>query len=640
MGDILSNGVSALVAFQQSLATVSNNISNVNTPGYTLERVNLSEQTPQPTGAGYIGNGVLATGVQRVYSQFLNQQVVSSTASDQQLQTLYQLSSQVDNLLGSSQAGLSTALQQFSSALQTVANDPTSAANRQALVSQGDALVQTFHSVSGQLSSLGGSVNQSLANDAGQITTIAQGIAQLNQKIVASGSASSAGQAPNALLDQRDALVTKLAKLVSVTTTTQSNGALNVFIGNGQGLVVGTTAGTLSAVPSATNAAQTDLTLSFGKQATVVTDQLNGGDVGGLLQFQSQVLTPSINALGRIAIGMASQFNAQQHLGVDQNGQIGGDMFSVPTTQVLTNASGTSSVTASVQNPALLTTSDYQLSYSGSAWTLTRLSDGTNVALSGNGTATSPLTGDGLSIVVSGTPQAGDRYLLQPTGQAAQQISMAFSDPTKIAAAAAVTVNAAVDSAGNPLNSGNAQFSGVAATGAATLPLGSDITFTYNSSTQTFSYSGGASGSFTYNPATDSGKTFTAAGIQFQITGTPANGDQFVMSNTGSGSGDNTNALAMAGLMNQKTLSNNTASFSDAYAQLVASVGTQTQQADTGQKAQAALLQQAQQARDSVSGVNLDQQAAKLVQFQQSYQAAAKVIATGQTLFQSLLQAV
>ncbi len=639
MGDILSNGVSALLAFQRSLATVSHNISNVNTPGYTRQRTDLSTRPPQFTGVGYIGTGVQVTGIERVYDAFLNRQVVTNTASESQFAQFHQLAGQVDNLLGNQSAGLNASLQRFFGALQDVANDPTSTAVRQTLLSSGQSLVQTFHTLSGQLNSLNADVNQALTTHAADITGLAQGIAKLNGAIVNAQGAGS-GAAPNDLLDQRDALVAKLAKLVGVSTVKEGNGALDVYIGSGQALVVGLKSATLATVDNTPDSSRKDLTLSFGGPPVVVTAQITGGQLGGMLQFRKAVLDPAFNGLGRVAVGLARNFNNQHKLGMDLKGRMGGDFFTEPQPQVLSAPGNGGSATVTIADTSKLTTSDYRLTYNGSAYTLTRLSDGQTVPLTGSGTTANPFTADGLSIVVGTGAAAGDQYLIRPTHDGAAQIGLAITEPDRVAAAAPVRIGPAVDSTGTSTNAGTGAFGKITATAAATLPLSSDITFTYDSTAKTFNYSGGASGSFAYDPATDSGKTFTAAGVEFTITGTPANGDKFVMSNNTGGVGDNRNALLLGALPGTPLLAGKTATYSDAYGQLVAGVGSQTQQADIAQKAQAALLQQARQAQSSVSGVNLDEEAAKMIRFQQAYQAAARIITVSDTVFQTLLNAV
>lgn len=640
MADLLATGVSALLAYQSSLSTVGHNIANVNTPGYSRQRVDLSPQPAQFTGAGYIGTGVQATGVARVYDQFLNNQVVTNTSGQSQLQQFYQLASQVDNLLGSSSSGVSPAMQKFFNSVQDVANDPTSTATRQVMLSSGQSLVQTFHTLSDQLTSLDSGINQNLTTAASDITSLAQGIAQLNQQIV-NAQAAGQGVTPNDLLDQRDALVAKLAKKVAVTTTTESNGALDVFIGSGQSLVVGLKAATLATANNTLDPSRKDLTLTFGTQSVVVTNQITGGEVGGMLQFRKEVLDPAFNGLGRLAIGLAGSFNKQHNLGVDQNGQLGGNFFNLPPPQVLPNPGNSGSISVGYDKVVNLTASDYSLNYNGASYVLTRLSDGKIVPMSGSGTAANPFVADGLSIVVGPGAAAGDQYLIRPTRQGAAGIDVAITDPSKIAAAAPVLINGATDATGTPTNAGTGSFTNITATTRSALPLSGNVTFTYDSAAKVFNYSGGASGSFAYDPAVDNGKTFSAAGINFTVTGTPANGDQFVMSNnTTAGSGDNRNALLLGGLQGQPLLASGTATYSDTYGQLVADVGSQTQQANVAQQAQAALLQQSQQARDAVSGVNLDEEAAKMVQFQQAYQAAARIISVSDTVFQTLLSAV
>ena len=648
-GDMLSAAVSGLLAFQTEMATVSNNIANVNTPGYSRERVQLTPSAPQFTGAGYIGTGVQVSTIQRVYDQYLTGQLNSATSANSQLQNYYQLATQVGNLLADPQAGLSPNLQSFFNAVQGVANDPSSTSARQVMLSQGQSLVSNFHYLDSQLSSLDSGVNTQISTSVNQINSLASSIAKLNGQIEQlQGTAG--GQSPNTLLDQRDELINQLSQQVAVSTVPQSDGSVSVFIGTGQMLVVGTNTSALSAVANPYDATRSEVGYTVGGTTTVISNQITGGTLGGALAFRDQVLNPSENALGQVAIGLASSFNAQNRLGMDLNGNINQNFFNtidVSSPKVLASSTNTGSppatISATVTNVSALTASDYRLDRTATGYTLTRLSDNSVTNLTTFPGAAQTVDGVTLSLT-AGNIAVGDSFMIEPTRTAAADIGVAISNTSQIAAAAPISTAVATDASGVPTNQGTGAISAGSVTNTTNLPLSGDITLTYDATTQQFNVTGGPGGTLSYNSTTDSGgKQFSFpgyGGITFTISGVPANGDSFVISNNSNAVSDNRNALALAGLATQSTLANGTASYNGAYSNLIANVGTQTQNADTSSTAQKAVLNQVTQEQNSVSGVNLDQEAANLVQFQQAYQAAAQMISTSSTLFQSLLAAV
>ena len=553
---LLGIATSGLMAFQRDLATTGHNIANVDTPGYSRQTVELTEQTPQFTGAGFVGNGVDVATVTRSYDDFLNSQVRTSTSAYSQLDAYNSMATQVDSLLGDQATSLSPSLQAFFNAVQDVANDPTSTAARQVMLTQGQTLTQTFNTLNGQLNDLRNQTNQGLASSVDTVNTLATGIASLNQQIVSALGQSGGTQPPNDLLDQRNQLVEQLSSQVDTNVVTQNDGSLSVYIGSGQALVMGASASQLKVQDSVYDPNQKDIALAAGGSASVVvTNSLGGGKIGGLLDFTNRVLDPAQNALGRIAVGLSLQFNAQHKLGTDLNGQPGVNFFAEPSVnaqgEVFPRSGSTGTVTVNYSDADLLQASDYQLTYDGSnppganAYTLTRLSDQKVVASNATGDFTGAGSVDGLAIKLSGATSAGS-FLIRPTQQAAGGIGMNLTDPSQIAASASPT-------------------------------------------------------------------------------GAP---------------GDNRNALALAGLQTRQQLLGGKASYQDAYNTIVGDVGTLTQAAGVNSTAQKNLLDQVTQQRDSVSGVNLDEEAANLVKFQQSYQAVAQLVTVVNSTFDTLLSAV
>ena len=648
-GDLLGTSISGLLAFQRALSVTGHNVSNVNTPGYSRQRADLVTRPPTPSGDGFIGNGVTVNSVERIVDGFINGQMRAATAANGQLQEFYRLASQVDNLLADPQAGLAPSLQRFFGAVSDVANDPSSIPARQVLLSEAQSLADRFHYLDQRLESLRNGVNTQITNTVSEINGLASGIAAMNRDI-ALASGTGAGQPPNDLLDQRDELVRQLAERVAVTTVPQDDGALNVFIGNGQTLVVGGNASRLDVVGNPYDPTRKEVAITAGPISSIVSDMLTGGTLGGALQFRNEMLDSAQNALGRTAIGLAATFNDQHRLGQDLNNALGGDFFTAidnSSPRVLSTSAATVSVSVSDVNA--LTTSDYRLDYDGATYTVTRLSD--NAAVYSNAAFPGAIASEGLTFTLTaGVVAAGNSFLIQPTRTGARDIGLALSDVRRIAAAGPLRSAEATNASGVPTNTGSGRIGAAMASNTTSLPLAANITLTFDPDAggvgvPGFVVGGGAPTPLLYNPATQgNGATLTLGGayngISFSVSGTPATGDSFVISNNTGGVSDNRNALALADLRTQQLLGNGAATYEAAYGQLVADVGIQTHRADINRSAQQALLNRVTGERESVSGVNLDEEAANLMRFQQAYQAAAQMVAVSDTVFQTLLGVV
>jgi len=633
MGDMMSTGVTGLLAFQTALDTISNNISNVNTPGYSVETANLVTNPSTPTANGWIGQGVTASTVTRSYSDFLDAQTRTATSSYNQYNTTAGLADNINSMFDDPSTGLSATLQSFSQSIQAMANAPAQDSTRQAVLNQAQSVIAQFQAYQQNLNQLGAQVNTQIQSETSTISSLAQSIASLNQSIMAAQNNGS-GQAPNALLDQRNQLVDELSQHISVTTVQQSDGSLSVFIGSGQSLVTGGQASSLSATPDQFGSGQLDISVTTPTSTTDITSQLSGGSLGGLLQFRNTMLIPGQNALGQAAVTLTSLVNTQNAAGLDENGDIGGALLAVGGPQVLTSRdnAGTADVTAAVSDLGGLTTSNYDLEYDGTNWNMTDTVTGQSTPLTASTAGgVTTLTGAGLTLTVTGAAQAGDQFLVEPTGNAVAGMSLLTTDPAKIAAAGPLVASA------TSTNTGSASIA------SATVP---DLT-AWTRGNYTLSFTDPSDYTITdANGNTVATGTYTAGtpisfnGINVSLTGTPAAGDSFTVDDNAGGTGDNSNALQMAAILNSKVLNGGTASLTDAVNSYVGSVGLLTSQAQNGATAQQSVMTTAQTAQQSVSGVNLDQEAANLLQYQQAYQAAAQVIAASQTLFQSLITAI
>jgi len=636
---IFSVGISALNAAQVGVQTASHNIANASTAGYTRQQIIQTTATPMFTGGGYVGQGTDVQTIQRVYNQYVNSQLMTAQTGASEMDTYSTQIQQIDNLLGDPNAGLTPALSAFFKGMQELTANPSSISSRQAALSAGQSLVSSFQSLNDQITQIRDGVNQQITDEVTNINALATQLADINQRIILA-QATGANQPPNDLLDQRDQILTNLNKEVRTQTVQQSDGTFSVFIGNGQPLVVGSQASQLQAVQDSSDPRSTTLALkaTYGSTMTLNESLITGGKLGGLLSFRSQSLDSAQNALGRIAISLGQNFNDIHKLGQDLTGTLGADFFNMTTpatySSELNPDKTTVSLTAQFTSTAAsdLTTSDYQLIYKGGTYTVTRLSD--NKTWSGGNLSSlvdssSQPFAEGFTLTLSSAPPAdGDMFKIEPTRNGAQDISVLITDPRNIAAALPIrTVTPTT-------NTGTAKIDAGSITSVASMPLSSDVILTYNGATNQFSASGGlTAGPFAYT----AGQPISFNGITVTITGNPADGDTFLIQNNANGVSDNRNAVALGALQTGKTMVGGTASYAEAYAQLVSEVGNKARQVQVAADAQQALADQAQSARDQVSGVNLDEEAAKLMQYQQAYQAAAKMIDITSKLFDQIL---
>lgn len=625
---MLNIGISGLSAAQVALSTVSNNIANASTSGYSEESVLQTEQVTQSNGQYTIGSGVDVVSVQRAYSQYLTSALWSSNSSLQNATTTNTLTSTLNSVLSNS-GNLQTALDNFYSSFSNVANSPGSSSVRQAALGTASSLTSVYNTLGQQLSQQSTAVNQQIGSTVTSINSIASQIAKLNGQITQAGTTGN----PNSLMDQRDQLVQQLAGLTGVSASTNSNGSLSVYTSAGQTLVSGTQSYALSSGSNQYDPASTDV---FDSSGNDITSQITGGSLGALINYRSTVLQPAQNALGQSAIALASSVNGQQAQGLDLNGKQGQAIFSIGSPAVLPsskNSTGGATVSASISSVSQLTSSDYVLTYTGAGtgtngWSLST-TGGQNVALTANADGT--LSAAGLTFSTSGTAQKGDSYEIEPTRNAATSLSVSMTDPNGIAAAAALTATAAT------ANTGTGVAGAISVTNSSNTNLLSGATIKFGAgNAYTITDGAGNTTTGTYT----AGQPITADGWSLSMTGAPANGDTFTVGVNTNGLNSNANALSLASLADAGVLNGGKTSVVASYTNLTTQIGTAGSAASSDLSTQTNLYNQAASSQQSYAGVNLNQEAASLVQYQQAYQASAQVIATAQQLFSSLITAI
>jgi flagellar hook-associated protein 1 FlgK len=650
MANLLSIGKSGLLAAQVGLATTGHNIANANVPGYNRQAVVQQAGQANGSGGSFVGSGTEVIQVKRYYDSFLSSQVRSAQSTSSSLNAYAAQISQVDNMLADPTTGLSPALQDFFGGVQDLAANPSLSASRQALVSSSESLAARFTSLSTRLTDIGNGVDAQVSTNVDSINAYSKQIANLNESIGDLGT--DVNNQPNDLLDQRDLLISELSKFVKTTVIAGSNNSLTVSIGSGQPLVVGKQSFQLNMTTSPADQVKGAIAYTSGSNVTVLPDStFSGGEVGGLLDFRSGMLERTQSALGLVAISLASAFNTQHKQGVDLSGQSGVDFFTVAQASVTAGANNSdgTGVQAIVTDPSKLKESDYSMRYDGTVneFVVTRLSDGVKSSVP---IADFPTTIDGVEFTVSGTAKDGDSYTVKPTLNGASGFAVTqaiLADRSKIAAAAApLTASATL-----ALSTGDAKISEIVIGSAyANAPLSASLKLTYASNALsgfpagkdvTVTDSDGVATTYSAVAADtavpySAGDKISFGGISLALSGTPADGDAFTLDKNDSGVGDNRNAALLANLQSKSVIGGDR-TLQDSYASTVSFVGNKTREVQINAAASAALLTQTTQSQQSISGVNLDEEAANLLQYQQAYQAAGKAMQIASTLFDVLL---
>ncbi|MGF6163614.1 flagellar hook-associated protein 1 FlgK [Pseudomonas sp. 2725] len=679
---LLNIGMSGLSAGHNSLVTTGNNIANVDTAGYSRQQSVQSTKGSIQYGNVFIGTGTTLADVRRVYNAYLDSQLRTATSLNSEAASYNAQATPLDATLSDTNTGLTGVLQKFFTSMQGVSTSATDDTSRQSVLTGAQALSARFNSIAKQLNDQNTNLNGSLGDMADQVNKLSTTIATLNQKI---SELSTGTNQPNDLLDSRNEAVRQLSELVG-TQVVERGSSYDIYIGSGQPLVVGNTTNSLQTVPSQSDPSRMALQLNRGSSTIDVTSVISGGEIGGLLTYRKEVLDPSLNELGRVALVVADQINSQQAQGIDKNGDFGAAIFNNINSAALIsqrsiaaagNSAGSGNLDVTIKDTGKLTASDYQVTFTSATNYTVKRSDGTDMGSFSTTTTPAPVI-DGFSLNLNGGAlSAGDSFKVTPTRGAAAGIQTVLTDPKKIAAAAPLT---GVTSANN--------------TGTYTQPTLTSTIDIYNPAAQAemqtalknstpvkLVFGAASGGSQTYNmvdakgnsigtgtivpgqsntlnlkvgmvdasgaPVMDNSvtpavqKTFT---VQTTVGATPASGESFTINLTGAASSDNRNAQALVGLQTKQTVDTGTASkgisLTDAYNKLVTNVGAKAAQGKSDSDATTAILANAKGARDSNSGVDLDEETGNLVKYQQYYTASSQIIKAAQEIFTTLINSL
>jgi len=658
---LLNLGTRAMFANYAALQTTSNNISNANTKGYSRQSVELETAGGQFSGAGFFGKGVNVTTVSRAHDAFLTREAAGSRAIASADQTRADQLSRLEQVFDTGEAGIGHAAGQFLNAFVDVANQPQDMSARQVVLARATDVAARFRAAGEQIDAMQSAITQELKTSIAAVNSLAERVADINGQIaLAQGS----GHTPNDLLDQRDQMISEISGYLQVTTLEADDGSMSLFIGGGQLLVLGGQATTLVAVPDTFNPGIVKLGVaSAGVQNALPDNVITGGSIAGLLDFQQNDLADARNLLGQMAASLAGRVNEQQALGLDLStpATSGAAIFSTGTPSVAAgnrnakdgsgidiasyiNGSGVRvpSVSMTITSPSELRASAYEVTPDTATpgnYLVKRLSDGQVTSIASG----DEIDGFRLDVVVP-LPVAGDRFLLQPVGSAALNMRVVLDDPKGIAAASPVTGSVDVD------NTGTATVADVHSI-STSLDPNLTATITFNSDTGDYDWELrdattnvlDSSGSATWQ----AGEAIELNGWSMTLNGVPKSGDIVTVQRTAYPATDNGNARALTDLRDARIVGTEMSggtvtvpgeTITDAYANALASVGVQVQSARLAAQMSASVANDAEAARSAKTGVNLDEEAARLIQFQQSYQAAAKMLQVAQSVFDTLLE--
>jgi flagellar hook-associated protein 1 FlgK len=661
VSSLLNIGARAMAANYAALQVTGNNVANANTPGYSRQSVVLATSFSQQTGNGFFGKGVDVTTVTRAHSDFLTNEAATTASLAAADSTRSTQLKQLEAVFPTGEAGLGYAAQQAFNAFVDVSNNPQDSSARQVALARIGDLATQYQSASGQIDSLQAGVTQDLKTSVASINTITANIASLNQRI---SNAQGTGHTPNDLLDQRDTAINDLSQIAQVSTVAAADGTVSVFLGGSQRLVLGSESTPLATVADPFDPSKVQVGINDGGNLRAFSDGfIAGGSIAGLLRVQNHDIPDARGLIGQMASAIAGSLNSQQALGLDlgQPASAGGPLLAVGAASVAPSSSNAQaggvpvasyvngagvrvpSVSISIVDTKELQPSDYQLSADPSlpagSYRLTRLSDGVAQTVA-NGSIV-----DGFQVnVAAPAPAARDSFLLQPVSNAARSMSLALTDPKGIAAASPVSATFAA------ANTGTAALGSLAAVSASINPnLTATFTFTDNSGGYSYSLVDTTGAVPTVNGVGTfvAGQPISLNGFQLDLTGVPKQSDVITVAKTAFPAGDNGNANALlalrdAGIVGQRsaggvvTLAGT--NVTDAYASALATIGVRVQSASSAADQSASIASDAKTAVANSSGVNLDEEAARLIQYQQSYQAAAKVLQVAQAVFASLLQ--
>ncbi|MGF1749511.1 MULTISPECIES: flagellar hook-associated protein FlgK [Vibrio] len=621
--DLLNLGTQSVLTAQRQLNTTGHNISNANTEGYSRQSVVQGTNSPRQFGGQTYGMGVHVENVRRSWDQFAVKELnVATTQVNYRNENLANLDLMSGMLSSVASKKIPENLNDWFSSVKTLADTPNDVGARKVVLEKANQVRQTFNNVHETIRQQADTANKKLEMGVERVNQLAVEIRDIHRLMMKTPGPH------NDLMDKHENLVKELSEYTKVTITPRKNAeGFNVHIGSGHTLVSGTESSQLKMIDGDPDVHQRRLAMVEGKGIKAITATDIGGKLAGMFELRDKEIPYIMDELGRVATAFSFEVNKLQNQGLDLNGQVGADIFvdtnseAIAKSRVVATPQSNADVAVYIGETSALKGGEYALKYNGTNYTVTK-PDGETI------TAELNIDGrafyvDGMIIDVRNAPAAGEKLLIRPTRNGAAQIQMDTNDPKAIAAQ---SFEASTTSA-----QGTAKFTMLAAGQLREFevlvsPTGKEFAVTDTKGNILLAP----------QPYPPSGPV-SVLGTEFQLTAGALPNDKFTANLTHS-EGDNGNLRKMFDIQRDKKMNGNESTIIDVYHNLNTDVGLKASTATRLQEV-AELEHQAAQSRvASISGVNLDEEAANMMKFQQAYMASSRVMQAANETFDTILQ--
>ena len=446
MADLLNIGAQATELYRQALSTVSNNIANLNSDGYSRQEVRAEETIPRRTGVDYLGSGVDSKGVFRAFDEFAtsNLRIANSKVNEQQPMMRY--TDRLIDLLGSEKGSLSSGITRFFSSASNLSGNPAEEAFRQEFLMSTDFLANRSRAIGAELDSMDVEIVDQLETDFSELNQLSDSLRLVNKELTKTPFA---GKQPPQLLDQRDFLLKEMSAYASLDVALDKSGRALVKLGgssNSMRFVDENKSYQLTPKFSEVAGGPIAIILdSYGRNLNV--GEVRSGSIGGTLGFRNTVFEPLRDNLDILVSTIGTSVNNLHKQGLNKNGNVGLSLFDLTPQYRAINA-GDKTLTTAIAATASSTTPKVNIKAtweaSKSRWLVTDLSTKTSSFIARNSASDNGFSYNGLAISANSTLQNGESFLIRPNLRAIDNIKVSLNNTAEIATADRLQIEGAI----------------------------------------------------------------------------------------------------------------------------------------------------------------------------------------------------
>ncbi|RYV02499.1 flagellar hook-associated protein FlgK [Shewanella sp. OPT22] len=635
--DLLNIGRNGLLTSQSQLAVTSNNIANANTAGYHRQVATQSTLGARQVGGEYYGSGSYVSDVKRIYNEFASRELRIGQSTLSEAETSFSKLSQLDQLFSEIGKSVPNSLNDVFAQMNGLVDLPDDIGSRTTVLSSATQMAQSINQMQNHLDAQIKNTNGEIAGSVEQLNELSSELAKINLELRENGGENSQ------LLDRQESIIQEMSKFGNISVIPLDGGAKSIMLGGNTMLVTGESATPLEVKTGDPFPNNTQIVAKVGDKEVPLNGSNVGGSLGALFEYRDDSLFNAQQELSQFALGVADAFNKTQAEGVDLNGNLGKPIFADINDPSMSfgrvganpNNAGTANLSVNIDDVSSLSGNEYKLTYDGTDYKLVDSETGSEQTLTLTGNTLSGADGFSVDIDDPTNLASGDSFTIRPNGSAASGIAVTMTDPKEIAAGSPDSFVTAADG-----NSGNTN---VKITGLDRNATGFESPITVNldttASPATYSILDEGGNSLAIGNVAGTPSTISALGVDIEIDSTTSETSSFTLDFTPK-PGDNSNAVKLAGLSEQKLMNDGKSTLIDVYQDAKQDIGSQTKGSEIRLVSADAVYQQAYSRVQSDSGVNLDEEASNLLRFQQSYQASARVMTTAQQVFDTLFNAI